>query len=144
MKLDIPKVVVEQVFNQPVERVWSAITSPGQMRKWFFDNIPDFEPEVGFKTQYEVKAPSRDFLHCWEVVDVVPNQKLVVKWQFGGLEGAANVTMEVAQADNKTHFKLIDEILEPFDTTIPEFKRESSVDGWSYFIKGQLTNYLEK
>ncbi len=137
-------VIIEQTFNHPVHVVWNAISKCSEMRQWFFDNIPEFKPEVGFKTAFNVKAPSRDFLHCWEVVEVVSNQKLVVKWQFRDLEGAANVTMQITEADNKTHFKLIDEILEPFDSSIPEFKRESSVEGWNYFIKGQLADYLSK
>jgi len=135
-------VIIEQTFKQPVNVVWNAITKCSEMRLWFFDNILDFKPEVGFKTQFNVKAPSRDFLHCWEVVEVVPNHKLVVNWQFEGLEGVANVTMQVTAQEHKTHFKLIDEILEPFDTSIPEFKRESSMEGWNYFIKVQLVNYL--
>ncbi len=41
-------IIVEQVFNVPASKVWKAITNVVEMRHWFFDNIPDFKPEIGF------------------------------------------------------------------------------------------------
>lgn len=54
MKIDEDPVVVEQIFEQAIEIVWKAITDVNEMRQWFFDNIPEFSPEVGFKTQFNV------------------------------------------------------------------------------------------
>lgn len=137
-------VVIEHVYDVPLDKVWAAITNHEEMAHWFFNNIPDFKAEVGFKTQFNVKAPSRDFLHLWEVTEVAPNNKLVVNWKFKGHNGASRVTMLLQEKSNQTHFTLIDEILEPFDTNIPEFKRESSVEGWNYFIKSRLQEYLSR
>jgi len=36
------------------------------------------------------------------------------------------------------------EISESFPLDIPEFKRESCVEGWTYFIKKRLKEYLDK
>ncbi len=45
------------------------------MIKRFIENLPDFKPEVGFKTKFNVQAPSRDFMHLWEVVEVIPKKR---------------------------------------------------------------------
>jgi len=34
------------------------------------------------------------------------------------------------------------EVLEDYPDDIPEFKRESGLGGWNYFIKDRLYNYL--
>jgi len=52
MKNGDSPVIVEQTFNKDIDSVWKAITRIDQMRKWFFGNIPSFNAEVGFKTQY--------------------------------------------------------------------------------------------
>jgi len=112
------------------------------MVQWFFDNIPDFKAEKGFKTQFNVPAPSRDFMHLWLVEAVIPLEKLLVNWQYEGLNGSSNVTMELLGNNHQTHFKLTTEVLEDFDDAIPEFRRESCVGGWNYFIKDRLVQYL--
>lgn len=47
------------------------------MRQWFFENIESFKPEVGFETQFNVQAESRNFLHMWKIIEVVPMKKIV-------------------------------------------------------------------
>lgn len=113
------------------------------MIQWFFDNIPDFKPEVGFKTQFNVQAPSRDFLHLWEVIEVIPNKKIVTNWKYEGLEGNSFVIFELSEIDKQTKFIVTTTVMEDFDGSIPEFKRESCFDGWNYFIKERLKAFLD-
>jgi len=63
MKKDEAPVVVEQDFNRSVSDVWDAITKIDEMRKWYFENIPDFKAEVGFGTRFVVESGDRSFLH---------------------------------------------------------------------------------
>jgi len=70
-KNNIP-VVVEQTFNASIDTVWNAITEIDQMRQWFFENIPDFKPEVEFETQFNVTSGDRNFFHQWKVTEVLP------------------------------------------------------------------------
>jgi hypothetical protein len=51
MKKGEAPVVVEQGFDRSASAVWDAITKIGEMRKWYFENIPDFKAEVGFSTR---------------------------------------------------------------------------------------------
>ena len=143
MKSTEPPVVVEQIFIKSIQDVWNGITELDQMRQWFFDNISEFKPEVGFKTQFNVKAPSRDFLHLWKVIEVIPNKKIVTNWKYQGLKGDSLVTFELFETDNKTKLIVSTKVVEDFNDTIPEFKRESCKAGWNYFIKERLKDYLE-
>ena len=52
------------------------------MRKWYFENIPSFKPEVGFKTQFNVQSQHRNFLHIWKVTEVVPKKMITYNWKY--------------------------------------------------------------
>jgi len=144
MKKSEKPVVVEQSFSQPVEKVWRAITEPGRMRRWFFDNIPDFKAQKGFETRFEIENEGRVFPHLWKVIEVVPNQKLVYNWRYAGYPGDSNVIFELTDKNNQTTLKLTHVVLEDFPDDIPEFSRESCLGGWHYFINESLKNYLGK
>ena len=135
-------IIVEQYFNQKIETVWNAITQLDQMKLWFFENIPTFKPSVGFETQFNVKAPSKDFLHCWKIIEVITNKKIVYQWKYENIVGEGTVTFELFEEKNQTKLVLTNEGLESFPQDIPEFSRESCIGGWNYFIKKRLKEYL--
>ena len=56
-------IVVEQTFNAPIAVVWKAITDKDQMCQWFFETMTDFEPELSFETQFNVRCEDRDYRH---------------------------------------------------------------------------------
>ena len=136
-------VVVQEEFSRPIRVVWEAITKSDQMTKWFFDTIPNFEPTVGFTTQFNVKAPSRDFLHLWKVEEATAPTKLVVEWRYEGIPGVGHVTKELSEIDGGTRLALTCSGMDSFPQDLPEFQRESCVGGWNYFIKEQLKAYLD-
>ena len=136
-------IIVEQHFEKTMNVVWKAITEPDQMIKWFFENIPDFKPEVGFKTQFNVQSGERNFLHLWEIIDVDQGKKIVYDWRYQEYPGIGKVTFELMEKDGQTILKLINEGLESFPKDIPEFTKESCVGGWTYFIKERLKTYLD-
>jgi uncharacterized protein YndB with AHSA1/START domain len=138
-----PPIVVEQSFLATVEEIWAALTEPDRMRQWFFEVMPDFKAEPGFKTEFHLSNEGRDFPHLWEVVEVVPNEKLVVNWKFGGYPGSSNVIFEVIKGENENIVRVTTEVLEDHPQDIPEFQRESGVGGWQYFINGQLKDFLQ-
>tara|TARA_R110000868_G_scaffold396129_2_gene668219 strand:- start:105 stop:536 length:432 start_codon:yes stop_codon:yes gene_type:complete len=142
MKTTDQPVIAEQFFNQSKTTVWNAITVLEQMKQWYFDNIPEFKTEVGFKTQFNVKAPSRDFLHVWTITEVIPFQKIVYNWKFEGLPGSADVTFELFDKDHGTNLIVTNTVIEDFDSTILEFQRESCQAGWNYFINERLKAFL--
>ncbi len=139
-----PPIIIEQEINVPVSEIWSALTELEEMRQWFFDIIPDFKAEAGFETQFHLTNEGRDFPHLWKVVEVIPQEKIVVNWKFGGYSGSSNVAFEIIRTDDKNIIRLTTEVIEDHPQDIPEFRRESSVGGWNYFMKDRLYNYLTK
>ena len=137
-------VIVEQIFNTSIGNVWNAITKLDQMKQWFFENIDAFKPEVGFETQFVVQVDDRKYPHLWKLIEVIPLKKISYNWRYDGYPGDSIVTFELFEQDNQTKLRLIHEVFESFPDDIPEFTRENTVEGWNYFIKKSLKEYLEK
>ena len=140
-KTDDP-VIVEQIFEVNKERIWKAITELDEMIRWYFDNIPDFKPVVGFRTEFNVISEERNFLHKWHITEVIPNRKIVYNWQYEDYEGSADVCFEVSDSEGRAKLELKVMVLEDFSEGIPEFTRESCLNGWKYFINNRLKEYL--
>ena len=135
-------VEVEEVFNVKPAVVWKAITELNQMKQWFFENIPAFEPLVGFQTEFNVKATERDFYHLWEITEVVLGEKITYSWKYNELIGESFATFKVSEQGDRTKLKVTCIGLDSFPKDIPEFKYESCLAGWNYFIKDRLKKYL--
>lgn len=136
-------IVVEQVFNTSLENVWNAFTDLSQMKQWYFENIKSFVPEPGFKTQFEVQVEDRKFTHLWKITEVIPNKKIKYNWKYKEYPGDSFVTFELFEENERVKLRLEAEVVEDFPDDIPEFKRESGVEGWKYFIGQRLKEYLE-
>ena len=143
MKSDEAPVIVEQDFGRSTSVVWNAITDVDEMRKWYFDNIPDFKAEVGFNTQFLVESGGRRFVHLWEVTEVETLNKVVYNWKFEGYPGDSYVSFEVSGDDESSQLRVTAEVQESFPRNIPEFTRESCMGGWTYFINQRLKAYLD-
>ena len=135
----------EQNFSASASQVWSAITDPDQMRQWFFEELEDFKTETGFQTQFEVDCEGKIYAHFWTVEDVLPEQRLVYRWHYGGVTGDSKVTWELSPIDDGgTQLKFAHEVIEPFPTDDPNFSREAGVEGWNYIINDRLTDFLQR
>jgi len=141
-KLNSP-IIVEEVLNTSITKVWNALTEHIQMIQWYFENIEAFEPEVGFQTKFNVQSTTRNFLHQWKVLEVISEKRIKYAWQYPDIDGYSTVSFDLAEINNQTRLKLTVDGLESFPQDIPEFSRESCTEGWIYFIKHRLKNYLE-
>lgn len=142
MKKGDELIIVEQSFTASSEAVWNAITKPDQMRQWYFDNIPDFKPEAGFETRFNVQSNDRNFLHIWKVTEVQPQKMITYSWEFENYPGKSTTSFEIIKRENLTLLRLTVEILENFPEDISEFTRESCIGGWTYFINNRLKDFL--
>ena len=136
-------IIVEQTVNASVETVWEAITQPDLMRQWFFENITDFKPKLGFETQFVVALPERHFTHQWRILKVVPQQCITYHWSYKEYPGIGYVTFDLIDNGETTTVRLTNEGLESFPKDVPEFSEENCRGGWNYFIKGRLKEFLE-
>ncbi len=50
------------------------------MHQWYFDNIPEFNPEVGFETKFNIRNEERNFLHMWKITEMTTNKKIKYTW----------------------------------------------------------------
>jgi len=144
MRVSDEPVVIERTFDATADAVWKAITELDRMRQWYFENIPSFEPEVGFRTQFSVRSGERDFVHVWTVTEAVPRKRIAYEWRYEGLAGDSTVVWELTEEGEATRLRLAVEVREDFPDEIPEFRRESCVAGWEYFIGERLKGYLDK
>jgi uncharacterized protein YndB with AHSA1/START domain len=75
-------IVVEDVLPHPPERVWKALTTAELIGRWLMPN--DFEPVVGKRFTFTTR-PIGDWdgiVQC-EVLEVVPQRRLVYSWKGG-------------------------------------------------------------
>lgn len=142
MNLHFKPVVVEQLFNATIKDVWRAITDIGEMKLWYFDNIPDFEPSKGFSTKFIVRSDNRTFTHLWTITEVIPNEKISYSWQYEEYEGESTAHFELTSLGNQTKLTVSCVGLETFPSDIPEFSHKSCKAGWTYFINNRLKEYL--
>lgn len=112
------------------------------MKQWYFENIDAFEPTVGFETRFVIEHEGRIFPHLWKVIAVEPSKKIAYNWKYEGYTGDSVVTFTLVEEENGVKLKLTHKVLKSFPQNIPEFTRESCLDGWNYFIKKRLKNYI--
>lgn len=137
-------IIIKKIFAVSKEKLWSALTDIKEMKLWFFEILEDFKPEIGFTTKFLITNEGRNFTHIWKVTEVVPYQKITTNWTFTEYEGDSFVSFIIAEKDNGLELTLHAEVTKSFPSDIPEFKRESGVGGWEYFINQRLSDYLNK
>ncbi|WP_340114346.1 SRPBCC family protein [Maribellus mangrovi] len=136
-------VIIRESFAASDEKVWAVLTVLEEMKQWYFDNIDAFRAEVGARSKFEVVSRDRIFTHLWEVEEAIPGKKLVVNWKYAEYPGDSIVIFELEEKSGHTELILTMKVLEDFPDDIPEFKRESCVGGWEFFIRERLKSYLE-
>ncbi len=136
-------IIVQQTFPVAKEEVWKAITETDLMKKWFFETMESFKPEVGFEMRFNVHVEGKDFVHKWKITEVEHEKKIVYNWRYEGYEGDSFVKWELLAENNQTKLTLTHEGIETFPQHIAEFSRESCEGGWNYFIEKQLRAFLE-
>ena len=65
--------------------------------KWFFDNIPSFNPVVGFQTTFNIQVEDRIYPHLWKLTEVIPLSKITYDWRCEGYPGRSIVTFELTE-----------------------------------------------
>ena len=143
MKKKDPAIIVEQDFTVTTSELWNALTDLRLMKKWYFENIPDFKPVVGFETKFSILSDEKEFIHLWKITEVIPYKKISYNWKYENYPGNSDVVFELFDEGDIVLLKVTVLVYEDFPDEIPEFKRESCISGWNYFIKERLKNYFE-
>lgn len=143
MKASDKPIIITVDINASRIDIWAALTELELMNKWFFENIPNFKAEIGFETTFDIYNEDRLFRHEWKVLEVISEQSITTQWTFTGYDGVSNVTFSI-QGNGPSHSVTVKAwAVEDHDTSIPEFRRESGVGGWTYFMNERLKGFCE-
>lgn len=128
---------LERTYNFPVDRVWKALADAQAMSQWLMPC--DISPEVGHKFTFKTD-PQRGFdgiVHC-EVLEVVPNKKLVFSWCNGKMNTQVTFRLEALGETTKLYLEHsgFSSIFERI------FVRQLLRNGWKRKILKQLEVYL--
>ncbi len=137
----------EILINTRVDKVWSALTQPEEMRNWYF-YISNFEAVEGeifdFVVSFTDEAGEHSFRHLFKILEVIPYEKLCHTWEHPGhSEGTSTLTWELIPEEDSTTVILTHEGNESFlDEGSKYFTAESYTAGWNDILQG-LKDYLE-
>jgi uncharacterized protein YndB with AHSA1/START domain len=115
LKSDAQSIVVEEVLAHAPEMIWKTLTTPALVGRWLNMNPVGFAPVKGarFTFQTTPAAGWDGVIHC-EVLEVVPNERLVFAWK-GGHESNVDygapldtvVTWTLARTASGTRLRLV-------------------------------------
>jgi uncharacterized protein YndB with AHSA1/START domain len=116
MKTATQDIVVEEIFPHAPETIWKTLTTGELMSRWLQMTPTGFAPVKGTRFTYKTSpaGPWDGTIHC-EVLDVVPNERLVYSWQGGddsnnGKYGSrldTVVTLTLAKVTGGTKLRLV-------------------------------------
>ncbi|MDB5210238.1 MAG: hypothetical protein JWQ30_1065 [Sediminibacterium sp.] len=136
-------IVMERVFDAPVQKVWEAISNKDEMKKWYFD-LAEFKAEPGFEFSFLAGEEGKEYLHLCRVTEAVPGKKLSYTWRYDGYEGDSEVSFELFPEGDKTRLRLTHKGLETFPAQKnPDLKKENFVMGWTHILHTSLKDFLE-
>ncbi len=108
-------IIVDEVLPHAPEAIWNALTAGDLIVRWLKMPATGFEAVKGkhFTLQTTPAGPWDGFIKC-EVLEAVPNQRLVYSWKSGHPEnvgyGAALdtvVSWTLSKVDNGTRVRLV-------------------------------------
>src|SRR3989338_11341482 len=143
MTKESKEIVIERIFDAPIQKVWKAITDKEQMKHWYFD-LAEFKPEVGFEFQFLAGKDEKKYLHLCKITELTPGKKITYSWKYDGYEGMSYDTLELFAEGNKTRLKLTHKGLETFPKSNPDLARKNFAQGWTSIIGTSLKKFLEK
>ena len=139
LKSDTRDIVVDEVFPHAPETIWKALTSGELIARWMMAPT-GFEPMKGKRFTFQTTPGGAwdGVIHC-EVLEAIPNQRLVYAWKGGhvgnvgyGSRLETVVTWTLARADNGTRVRLVHSgfVLPRNDTAF-----RSMSEGWTKVVR---------
>jgi uncharacterized protein YndB with AHSA1/START domain len=128
-------IVVDEIFPHAPETIWKTLTTGELIGRWLLMAPTGFEPAQGKRFTFQT-TPAGGWdgvIHC-QVLEAMPNQRLVYSWQSGhqgnvgyGARLDTVVTWTLSRVENGTRLRLVHSgfVLPKNDTA---FKNMS--EGW--------------
>jgi uncharacterized protein YndB with AHSA1/START domain len=135
----IRDIVVEDVLPHAPEIVWKTLTSGELISRWLMAN--DFEPVVGRRFTFKTRPMGGwdGIVHC-EVLEMMPNERLVYSWKGGSDDNPAYgsrldsvVTWTLSPAEGGTRLRLVHS---GFRSPGNDFAFDAMSGGWAKVAQG--------
>jgi uncharacterized protein YndB with AHSA1/START domain len=111
----------------PPHRVWTALTDPAALVKWFwpesFGVNASVDPHTGGR--YRIRSTEPNMAVSGEYREVTPPHRLVFTWQWDGEDDRSLVTLELRPLGGGTELVLRHEQL------ASDADRDNHAQGWS-------------
>lgn len=134
LKASTREIVVDEVVPHSPEMVWKTLTTPELMGRWLMAPT-GFEPAAGNRFTYQTTPAGKwdGVIQC-QVLEAVPNERLVYTWQ-GGDEANAEygslldtvVTWTLAAVEGGARVRLVHS---GFDAQRNDHAFRKMSDGW--------------
>jgi uncharacterized protein YndB with AHSA1/START domain len=135
-------IVIEKIYNAPVEKVWQALTDKSLMKQWYFD-VPEFEPKVGNEFSFLAGTDVTKWLHLCRVTVARPDSMIAYTWKYDGYAGESHVRFELFPEGGKTRLKLTHSGIHNFPVEVDAFAKKNFVEGWTHIVKIALAEFVE-
>jgi uncharacterized protein YndB with AHSA1/START domain len=138
LKSKTQDIVVEEILPHAPEMIWKTLTSGALIARWLMSPT-GFEPVQGNRFTYQTKpAGAWDGVIQCEVLEAIPNQRLVYSWK-GGHESNVGygapldtiVAWTLDRAGNGTRLRLVHS---GFVTPRNESALKTMGDGWKKVV----------
>jgi uncharacterized protein YndB with AHSA1/START domain len=139
-KMDVP-LVFQYFYEASTAEVWRALVDENQMRTWYFPQLLEFKPVVGF--EFVFSNDGSPYQKEWRVTKVEDEQILAHSWIYKGYPGRSVVTFELTQEGPNTALRLTHSGLESFPKD-PHFARSRFENGWKQILGSNLKDHLRK
>jgi len=139
LKFDTQDIVVDEVFPHAPETIWKALTTGELIARWLMP-AEGFQAVVGNRFTYKTTPAGAwdGTIHC-EILEVVPNQRLVYSWQGGhednvgyGSRLETVVSWTLARADKGTRVRVVHS---GFELPRNDTAYRNMSDGWKKVIR---------
>ena len=139
LKFDTQDIVVDEVFPHAPETIWKALTTGELIARWLMP-AEGFQAVVGNRFTYKTTPAGAwdGTIHC-EILEVVPNQRLVYSWQGGhednvgyGSRLETIVSWTLARADKGTRVRVVHS---GFELPRNDTAYRNMSDGWKKVIR---------
>jgi uncharacterized protein YndB with AHSA1/START domain len=114
LKSDTQDIVVDEVFPHAPETIWKTLTTGELIARWLMEPT-GFEPVKGKRFTYQTKPAGAwdGVIHC-QVLEVIPNERLVYAWKGGHEENVGYgsrletiVTWILSRTESGTRLRLV-------------------------------------
>lgn len=133
--------IKEFEYKAGMPEVWYTLTDTAKMKQWYFPQLLQFEPVVGF--QFVFKEDNLEYRKEWIVTKVSEGETLAHSWAYKGYAGSSEVTFDLFAAGTKTKLRITQTGLETFPDHA-YFNRQRFEQGWEILLGQNLKQVLER